>query len=273
MKSGRNRNRILSKDVMKAQTLVIGYALALALFLFAQRRSDSVQPGGFSGVVDLTHSWTAKSAKPVSARDVVRPAALLQKDLFRRVSASTSNRTNIDAPAHLARGMWTVDQIPPERLIAQLVVIDITQQVKGNPDYELSVEDIARWEQIHGDIHAGSVVLARTGWGGRWKSGDEYRNADKRGVMHFPGYSEQAAQFLVEGRAVLALGIDTLSVDPGDSKTQAVHHYTLAHSVYHLENVANLDRVPDAGAVVVVAPMKLEGEVDGPVRILALTRQ
>ena len=90
--------------------------------------------------------------------------------------------------------------------------------------------------------------------------------------MHFPGYSEDAAQFLVEGRGALALGIDTLSVDPGDSKTLAVHQYTLAHSVYHLENVANLDRVPDAGAVVVVAPMKLEGQVDGPVRILALTR-
>jgi kynurenine formamidase len=92
-------------------------------------------------------------------------------------------------------------------------------------------------------------------------------------VMHFPGYSQEAARFLVEGRLALALGIDTLSVDPGSSRTLAVHQYTLAHSVYHLENVANLERVPDAGAVVVVAPMKLEGEVDGPVRILALTRR
>jgi kynurenine formamidase len=260
---------------MKTQTLVIGYALVLALFLFAQRRTGSVQPGGFSGVVDLTHPWTEKTEK-IAARPragAVRPAALLERDTLRRVSASTSNNTNIDAPAHLLRGMWTVDQIPPERLIAPLVVIDVTAHVKENPDYKLSVEDIARWEQIHGDIPAGAVVLARTGWSGRWKSGDEYRNADKRGVMHFPGYSEDAAQFLVEGRGVLALGIDTLSVDPGDSKTLAVHQYTLAHSVYHLENVANLDRVPDAGAVVVVAPMKLEGEVDGPVRILALTRQ
>jgi kynurenine formamidase len=259
---------------MKTQTLVIGYALALALIVFAQRRSENVQPSGFSGVVDLTHSWR-KSAGRAETRSnaVVRPASLVEHDAVRRVSASTANNTNIDAPAHLARGMWTVDQIPPERLIAPLVVIDVTGQVKKNPDYELSVEDIARWEQIHGDIPAGAVVLARTGWGGRWNSGDGYRNADKRGVMHFPGYSQDAAQFLVEGRAVLALGIDTMSVDPGDSKTLAVHEYTLAHSVYHLENVANLDRVPDAGAVVVVAPMKLEGEVDGPVRILALTRQ
>ena len=261
---------------MKTQTLVIGYALAVALFLFGQRRSENVQAGSFSGVIDLTHSWTdAKTVKAQHSKGVVRPAALVERDRARVVSVSTSsaNNTNIDAPARLSRGMWTVDQIPPERLIAQLVVIDITQQVKRNPDYELSVEDIARWEQIHGDIPAGAVVLARTGWSGRWNSGEEYRNADKRGVMHFPGYSQDAAQFLVEGRAVLALGIDTLSVDPGDSKTLAVHQYTLAHSVYHLENVANLDRVPDAGAVVVVAPMKLEGQVDGPVRILALTRQ
>lgn len=258
---------------MKTQTLVIGYALALALFLFGQRRSDNVQPGSFSGVVDLTHSWT----KPLSGektKALVRPAVLTDRVSVQRVSSSTSasNSTSIDAPAHLSRGMWTVDQIPPERLIAPLVVIDVTARVVNNPDYELSVEDIARWEQIHGDIPAGAVVLARTGWSGRWKSGDEYRNADKRGIMHFPGYSADAAQFLVEGRGVLALGIDTLSVDPGDSKTLAVHRYTLAHSVYHLENVANLDRVPDAGAVVVVAPMKLEGQVDGPVRILALTR-
>jgi kynurenine formamidase len=169
--------------------------------------------------------------------------------------------------------MWTVDQIPPERLVAPLAVIDVTEEVRRNPDYELSVEDIAQWEQIHGEIPAGAVVLARTGWSGRWFSPRDYRNADKNGVLHYPGYSKDAARFLVEGRMALGLGIDTLSVDAGSSRTMAVHQYTLAHSVYHLENVANLDRVPDAGAVVMVAPMKLEGEVDGPVRILALTRR
>ena len=252
---------------MKTQTLVIGYALALALFVFAQRHPDVTRSSSFSGVVDLTHSWNGKAD-----RGPAQPAALVKKTSLLGVTASTSPNTNIDAPAQLARGMWTVGQIPPERLIAPLAVLDVTSQVRRNPDYEVSVEDIAQWEQIHGDIPAGAVVLARTGWSLRWNSSAQYRNADKRGVMHFPGFSEDAAKFLVEGRAVLALGIDTLSVDPGASKTMAVHEYTLAHSVYHLENVTNLDRVPDAGAVVVVAPMKLEGEVDGPVRILALTR-
>lgn len=259
---------------MKIKTLVIGYALALALLLFAQHREGITQTSGFTGVVDLTHPSTiqANVVRSTHSSGPVRNATLLQKDAPRRVAVSASNNTSIDAPAHLVRGMWTVDQIPPERLIAPLVVLDVTQQVRVNPDYEVSVEDIARWEQIHGDIPGGAVVLARTGWSGRWNSSKDYRNTDKNGVMHFPGYSRDAARFLVEGRAVLALGIDTLSVDPGSSKTLAVHEYTLAHSVYHLENVANLERVPDAGSVVVVAPMKLEGEVDGPVRILALTR-
>jgi len=261
---------------MKIKSLVIGYALALALLLFAQqRRPGTMQPSGFTGVVDLTHSFPGPTADPTHGRASITPvhaATLVQKDSPRRISTSAPASTTIDAPARLMRGMWTVDQIPPERLIAPLAVLDVTSQVRRNADYEVSVQDIAHWEQIHGEIPVGAVVVARTGWGSRWTSIKDYRNADKRGVMHFPGYSEDAARFLVESRAALALGIDTLSVDPGSAKTMTVHEYTLAHSVYHLENIANLERVPDAGALVVVAPMKLEGEVDGPVRILALTR-
>jgi kynurenine formamidase len=258
---------------MRIQTMVIGYALALALLVFAQHRPDSVPPSNFTGVVDLTHPVNRSETKRIQGTAPLRGAALLQKDVPRRIQTSASANTSIDAPAHLLQGMWTVDQIPPERLVAPLAVIDVTEEVRRNPDYELSVEDIAQWEQIHGEIPAGAVVLARTGWSGRWFSPKDYRNADKNGVLHYPGYSKDAARFLVEGRMALGLGIDTLSVDAGSSRTMAVHQYTLAHSVYHLENVANLERVPDAGAVVMVAPMKLEGEVDGPVRILALTRR
>src|SRR5882762_2349869 len=263
------------KEAMKIKSLVVGYALALALLVFAQHRPGTAQPNGFTGVIDLTHPFSARANPRVPVHKFggpLRTASLVQKDAPRRIATSVAANTSIDAPAHLVRGMWTVDQIPPERLIAPLAVLDVTGPVRRNPDYEVSLEDIAQWEQIHGEIPAGAVVLARTGWGARWASIKDYRNTDKKGVMHFPGYSEDAAKFLVEGRAVLAVGIDTLSVDPGSSRTLAVHEYTLAHSVYHLENVANLERVPDAGAVVVVAPMKLEGEVDGPVRILALTR-
>jgi kynurenine formamidase len=100
----------------------------------------------------------------------------------------------------------------------------------------------------------------------------DFRNADAKGVMHFPGYSVDAAKFLTEARAVLGLGIDTLSVDYGPSSDFPVHQYTMSRSVYHLEDVANLDQVPAAGSTVVVAPIKLEGGSGGPVRILALVR-
>ena len=175
-----------SKEAMRIKTLVIGYALALALLLFAQRRPDSIPATNFTGVVDLTHPVGRGKVPSIHENAPVRAAGLVQKDGLRRVSASTANNTNIDSPARLVRGMWTVDQIPPERLIAPLTVLDVTSQARRNPDYEVSVEDIAQWEQIHGEIPAGAVVVARTGWGVRWSSPKDYRNTDKNCVMHFP---------------------------------------------------------------------------------------
>ena len=238
---------------MKTRTLVVGYVLALALFLFAQRRPEVVNSSVFHGVVDLTH--VIETNVPASSRKI-----------------SQNPGTHIDAPAGLVKGLWTVDQIPPERLIAPLVVLDVTSDAKNDPDYRVSVEDLARWEKTNGEIPQGSVVMARTGWGSRWNSANEYRNADSKGVMHFPGYSPEVAKFLVEGRNVMGLGIDTPSVDSGPSKDSAVRQYTLAHSVYPLENVANLERAPASGAIVVVAPAKMESGSGGPVRILALVR-
>jgi kynurenine formamidase len=243
---------------MKVRTLIVGYVLALALFLFAQRHPDSSSPTEFRAVVDLTHAVDARAlAYEPAGKSLLSPA------LF---------GTRIDAPAHFARGLWTVDQIPTERLIAPLVVLDVTTNASNRPDYQISVADIARWEQAHNQIPLGSVIMARTGWDARWNSVKEYRNADRTGTMHFPGYSPDAAKFLIEGRNALGLGIDTASVDYGPSKDFPVRQFTLSHSVYQLENVANLDHAPATGGMVVVAPTKLESGSDGPVRILALVR-
>jgi kynurenine formamidase len=240
------------------RTLIVGYVLALALFLFGQRHPDASAPAEFHAVVDLTHSIATRAL-------AYEPA---------KMSSSSPELfgTRIDAPAHFAHGLWTVDQIPTERLIAPLVVLDVSTNVEKHADYEISVEDIANWEQEHNQIPSGSVVFARTGWESRWHSVKAYRNADPKGTMHFPGYSSDAAKFLVEGRNTLGLGIDTLNIDYGPSKDFPVRQYTLAHSVYQLENVANLDRAPATGGMVVVAPTKLESGSSGPVRILALVR-
>jgi len=262
---------------MKARTFIVGCALALAVFVFAQHRQNSASSPAFREVLDLTHAINAQvptyelSDQPVFRATTV---ATIDKDGYfaREISLPEHFGTHLDAPAHFAHGLWTVDQIPPERFVASLVVLNATAGAKANPDYQVSVEDIARWEQANGQIPSDAVVIANTGWGSRWDSVKDYRNADDKGVMHFPGYSLEAAKFLVEARNVIGLGIDTLSIDYGPSKDFPVHHYTLSHSLYHLENVANLDRTPAAGATIVVAPMKLEGGSGSPVRIFALVR-
>jgi kynurenine formamidase len=176
----------------------------------------------------------------------------------------------VDAPAYFIQGRWTADQIPPERLVRPLAVIDVTEKVGTNPDYRVTLEDIAGWEKAHGHIALGSVVMARTGWDERWSSPKEYRNADADGQPHFPGFTLEAARFLVEGRLAVGLGIDTMSVDGGGSKDFNVHRYCEGRSVYQVENVANLWQAPAAGATVVVAPAKIEGSSGAPARVMAM---
>jgi len=285
---------------MRIQTFVIGSVLALALFLFAQQRPETTQPGGFREVVDLTHSLPtpnseagAQSAYRLQSGTMIGSTRSSSSVLdSSSIPASEQFATRMDAPARLAHGMWTVDQIPAGRLIAPVVVLDASASVKSNPDYQISVQDIVRWEQSNGQIPLGAVVMARTGWDSRWNSAKSYRNADAKGVMHFPGYSEDAARFLAEGRNALGLGIDTPSIDTPSidrssiawssidtpnvqhraSKNLAVNQYTLAHGLYVLTNVANLERMPANGAIAMVAPMKLTGGSAAPVRILALVR-
>jgi kynurenine formamidase len=260
----------ISFQGMKSRTLIVGYVLALALFLFGQRHPTSPTPTGFHAVVDLTHSIDPQAYLLAGgSAGQVKAAARVKKEYLRNRSSTEPFETRIDAPAHFARGLWTVDQIPTERLIAPLVVLDVSANVENHPDYQISVEDIATWEQVHNQIPLGSVVIARTGWDSSWKSPKGYRNGASD-TARFPGYSPDAAKFLVEGRNVLGLGIDTPNIDNGPSKDFAVRQYTLSHSVYQLENVANLDRVPAVSATVVVAPTKLESGASGPVRILAL---
>ena len=249
---------------MKARTIVA--ALMLSASALAQKPTT---------VVDLTHTlgpqspdWEGTEKRPFEARDL----ATFQKDgyFIRWISMQEHFSTHSDAPAHFARDVWTVDQIPAGHLVAPLVVVDITKPSAANPDYALTLADLKAWEKQHGRIPAGAVVEAYTGWTSRWDEMKDYRNADAKGTMHFPGYSLAAVKFLVEQRGVYGLGIDTLSVDLGMSADYPVHQYTAKHNVYHLENSTNLDKVPARGATVVVGAAKLAGGSGGPVRILAL---
>jgi kynurenine formamidase len=180
--------------------------------------------------------------------------------------------THMDAPAHFPPGQSTVGRIPPQRLVGPPVVIGVRSRVAAESDYRITAADILAWEEDHGRIPAEAIVLACTGWEARWPDEQRYRNQDEAGVMHFPGFSVEAAKLLIE-RGVSGLGIDTLSVDYGASRNFEVHGLSHAAELYHLENLANLSRLPASGAVLVVAPIKLEEDSGGPVRVFAILPQ
>jgi kynurenine formamidase len=177
--------------------------------------------------------------------------------------------THLDAPAHFAPGKATVDEIPVKHLFGPAVLIDARKEGAQDADYQVGPGRVADWERAHGTIPEGAIVLLRTGWAARWPDAERYRNQDAQGTMHFPGFSAGAARLLIE-RKVSGLGCDTMSVDFGASGDFAVHHLTLGAGLYHLENLTDLGGVPETGAYLVVAPIKLQGGSGGAVRVFAM---
>ncbi len=178
--------------------------------------------------------------------------------------------THLDAPVHGGQGLASVDRLTPEDLFGPAVVIDVSAAVRTDPDYAATMEDVSGWEARHGPVPGGSVVLLRTGWGDRWPDQSRYMEVDEAGQLHFPGFSPAAARFLVDERSVLGIGVDTPSVDPGAADGFPVHGIANGGGLYHLENVANLDRLPELGAYLIVAPIKIAGGSGGPVRIFGV---
>ena len=174
------------------------------------------------------------------------------------LNVPTPQPAHVDAPAHFIAGKTSVDKIEPARLIASAVVIDVRKKVEADSSYQATEADIKSWEQ-GGPIPQGAAVLLLTGWDARFNDPKQYRNADATGVMRFPGFSIEAIKYLVGTGKVVALGIDTLSIDYGPSKDFAGHTLSHEHGLYHLENLTNLDNVPSRGAVIVVGALPIEG--------------
>ncbi len=181
--------------------------------------------------------------------------------------------THLDAPIHFAEGKRTIDQVPVRQLVAPVVVIDIAAKAAADADYRLTRDDVLAWEAQHGEIERGTIVMLHTGWGPRWGDRKRYFGDDAPGRtdrLHFPSYGVDAARLLVEKRGVGAIGVDTASIDYGQSQDFLVHRVANAANVPGLENVANTDRLPVRGAWLVALPIKIGGGSGGPVRIVAL---
>lgn len=180
--------------------------------------------------------------------------------------------THMDAPIHFARGMDTADQVPLQAGIGPAVVVDVRAGAAADRDYRLTVTDLEKWEAAHGRIPPGAIVIMWSGWGRYWGDRKRYLGTDREGDtanLHFPGFSEDAARFLVAQRDVAAIAVDTASIDYGPSSDFIVHRIINGANKPAFENVANVDRVPASGAMFVALPMKIGGGTGGPARIVA----
>jgi kynurenine formamidase len=181
--------------------------------------------------------------------------------------------THIDAPMHFAAGGISTEKIPLESLLAQAVVIDVSNKAAADRNYRLTAEDVAAFEKEHGEISAGTIVLMRTDWSEHWPDAMAYLGDDTPGdasKLQFPGFGAEATKILTEERKVAMLGVDTASVDYGKSQDFIVHRIGAAQGVANLENLTNLDQLPATGATIIALPMKIEGGSGGPARVVAL---
>lgn len=260
--------------------VIIKRIISMAIFLFLQTgvlNADTLENimQGKQTVIDLTYPLNSKNAYwPGSSYFPFRyeAVATIEKDrvFSGRYSTPEHLGTHIDAPNHFEAGKPSVDQIPFEKLIGPAVVINVGSKVAKNDDYQLTVDEVLYWEKEHGKVPAGAIVLLNTGWAKRWNNYSEYKNMDEKGRFHFPGFSEEAARFLVEEKNINGIGIDTLSADYGPSRDFKVHHIINGAGKYILENVANLDQLPPAGAILIIAPIKIEGGSGGQARVWAI---
>jgi kynurenine formamidase len=191
------------------------------------------------------------------------------------ISTAEHGGTHLDAPIHFAEGKHSTDQIPLEQLMGLAVVIDVQEQAAADRDYLITTEDIAKWESTNGSIPTGAIVLFRTGFGKYWPDREAYMGTAERGpdavtLLHFPGIDPAAADFLAGQRSIKAVGIDTPSIDYGQSTLFESHQHLFKANIPAFENIANLDKLPAKGAWVIALPMKIEGGSGGPLRMVGI---
>jgi kynurenine formamidase len=263
--------------MMKVFAFLLSCALVTGL-AFGQRRA-AVFPAGT--IVDLSYPFDSETVYWPTAETFHLEKdfeGITEKGYFYsayKYAAAEHGGTHIDAPVHFAQGHNSVDQIPLEQLIGSAIIIDVTRQCESNPDYRVMPDDFLAWEKNNGKIESGSIVLIRTGFGRYYPERKKYLGTDQRGPaavaqLHFPGLHPDAARWLIANRSIKAIGLDTASIDYGQSTLFESHRLLFDKNIPAFENVANLDKLPVKGFSVVALPMKIKGGSGGPLRIVAI---
>ena len=239
----------------------------------------SVFDGSHGTWVDLTHAFSEASIFwPTDSRGfALEQLAYGPTDggwfyASYRYSGAEHGGTHLDAPIHFAEGRHTNDEIPLSNLVGPAAVVDVSD--RAHRDYLVSVEDLVAWETKHGRIPKGAILVVRTGWDARYHDRASYLGTNRTGPeavaeLHFPGLAPEAAQWLVANRSIDAFGIDTASVDDGQSANFRTHVILYKENIPGFENLANLSELPPVRSFVVALPMKIKGGSGGPLRIVA----
>ena len=259
--------------------------LLLGIAAGATLRSPAQQPQSLTDAyriihahrfVDLTHDFAPGVAHwPGFPNETVKRLYWYKPDgFFAQLFCHVGQwGTHVDPPAHFAPGGRTVDQIDPKQMFLPLVILDVHDKVARNPDYVLSMNDVRAWERDHGPIPQGAFVAMRTDWSKRWPSQSAMENKDRHGIAHYPGWSMAVLKYMYDVRHVTASGHETTDTDPGvvtSRNTYPLESYILHHGNYQIELLANLDRVPTAGALVMVTFPKPRGGSGFPARVIAI---
>ena len=255
--------------VTRRAALAGGGAAALAAMMPAAAAGQRRRRRQRGRVVDLTHRLTAGFPVYTGIAVSRTTAVTIEDDGFysQDWTLNEHSGTHLDAPGHFTAGGRLVDELRPRELVLPIVVVDISGRARRDPDAVVRPEDLRRYERRHGRIPRGALVAMDSGWGR--KVGDEAAfKGGEAGDYHFPGFGEDAIELLL-GRRAAAIGVDTLSLDPGDSATFPVHVNWLGADNYGIENLANLDRIPPRGAVATVGVIPWQEGSGGPARVLA----
>lgn len=265
---------------MKSMYKLLVFLLAVALLYSCQRDNLSVMMQKATWI-DLTHDFDTSTVYwPTNVpfhHDTVSFGMTDQGYFYSsfKYSAEEHGGTHFDAPVHFGKGGKFIHEVPVGQLHGPGVVVDVTRQSAENRDYLVSVKDFEAWEKQHGKIPDGAIILLYTGFGKYWNDHLAYTGTLKKGKegvaeLHFPGLDPEAARWLAENRKINAVGLDTPSIDYGQSKDFQTHRILCQAGLTIYENLANLDQLPPKGAYIVALPMKIKGGSGAPLRIVAV---
>ena len=234
-----------------------------------------------SRLIDLTHPFDERTIywPTEEGFKLLRgPAGVTERGYFyaaNRFMCAEHGGTHIDAPIHFWEGGQTVDEVPLKRLIGPGACVDVSQQCDADRDYQVTVEDFKRWETANEATLEDRIVLIRTGFSRYWPDREKYLGTSESGQaavakLHFPGLDPAAADWLITRRRIRTVGIDTASIDHGQTRTFPTHVRLFRDNVPALENLAHLDKLPADGFTIAALPMKIGGGSGAPCRVVAI---